>query len=125
MISEIRDIYIHDIIKYPRYIDISKALQSPCITLQDVRDHEKYFPTTAPMCANPGIPIDVIMNDPIIEISYYYLSMHPNLTGDYIKKYPGPYDYDQLALNPGFTFKDVLDYPDVEWDYRALSSKII
>lgn len=125
MISEIRDIYMQDIINYPDFIDIFKALQSPCITLQDVRDYAKYFPTTAPMCANPGVPIDVIMNDPIIEISYYYLSMNPNLTGDHIGEYLGMYDPHQLALNPGFTFKDVLDYPDEEWDYRALSSKVI
>ena len=122
MISEIRDIFIDDIIRYPRYIT-PEAIQSPLISLQDIRKHSAYFPSTEFACANPNIPIDVIMKEPCIQISYFWLSNNPNLTGDDIEKYPGPYRYHLLSNNPGITFKYVLEHLDMPWDFRALSSK--
>jgi len=123
MITEIRELFIQDIIKYPDFVRID-ALRSPMISLQDIRQYIKYLPTTRYACANPSIPIVDIMNDPIIEKDFHYISINPILTSKDIDNYPGPYNYDQLSKNPSITFKDILEHPG-PWNFRYLSSKVV
>lgn len=91
---------------------------------------------------NPNITFDIFItgiNEHIIQFDmlmcFYNLSNNPNIDINIIKKYPDGttinlnnidkliynWDYNEISISPNITIKDIVDNPNIPWNYKAIS----
>ena len=64
--------------------------------------------------------IDKNINNP--NIDWYYISLNPNITMEFIEKYPDkPWDWGYISQNPNITIEFIEKYHDKPWNWKALS----
>ena len=71
---------------------------------------------------NEKMTLEIIGLNPDLPWNYRYISSNPNLTINFIKKYPNKdWSWSIISCNSNITMEDIESHPEYAWDYKSIS----